>query len=285
MQNSSNKNIALLCNVLAGAGRAIPVTEQIAGFLTERQVRHTVFKEHWPASVEEFTDLFIVGGDGTLNYFVNHYPGIRLPLVIFNGGTGNDFHWLLYGKQTLEEQLILALNAPPKPIDLGRCNEKYFINGVGIGFEGEVARALQGKKKLPGKTSFLITIIKKIFSYRSRTYSIQLEDQIITGKKLLVDISNGKRAGGGFYIAPTASADDGWFDVVIAKALNPFQRLYYLPIIEKGKHLRLSFIQHLQSKKIIIESSLPLQFHLDGEYNEAKSLDIEMHAGVLLFRY
>ena len=285
MQNSMDKNIALLCNVQAGTGRSIGVAEEIAVHLLKQKIPYVLFKGSWPQSLEGFTDIFIVGGDGTLNYFVNHYPGIQLPLVIFNGGTGNDFHWLLYGKQTLQEQLQLALHTTPRPIDLGKCNEKYFINGVGIGFEGEVARALKGKKKLPGKTSFLITILKKIFTYRSRSYTISLENQTITGKKLLVDISNGKRAGGGFYIAPTASADDGLFDVVIANALNAFQRMYYLPIIEKGKHLQLPFIKHLQSGKIFIESSLPIQFHLDGEYDEATRLDIEMMAGVLQFRY
>ncbi len=285
MQNSSDKNIALLCNVLAGTGRSIGVAEEIAVYLMQQKIRYTLYKEHWPESLQGFTDVFIVGGDGTLNYFVNLYPGIQLPLVIFNGGTGNDFHWLLYGKQSLQDQLPVALNSLPKSIDLGKCNEKYFINGVGIGFEGEVARALKGKKKLPGKTSFLITILKKIFTYRSRSYTISLENQTISGKKLLVDISNGKRAGGGFYIAPTASANDGLFDVVIANALNPFQRLYYLPVIEKGKHLGLSIIKHLVCKNIFIESTLPIQFHLDGEYNEATRLNIEMMAGVLLFRY
>jgi diacylglycerol kinase family enzyme len=39
------------------------------------------------------------------------------------------------------------LEAEPKLIDAGRCNERYFINGIGVGFEGEVAKALTGKKK------------------------------------------------------------------------------------------------------------------------------------------
>ena len=220
-----------------------------------------------------------------MNYFINLYPGIELPLVIFNGGTGNDFHFMLYVNKTFEEQMQVSLNQHPKPIDMGKCNEHYFINGVGIGFEGEVARVLKGKKKRPGKTSFLICILKKIFTYRSQKYFIYSAEWKITGKKLLVDISNGRRAGGGFNIAPHARADDGLFDIIIADALSPLQRLRYLPVIEKGKHLGLFFIHHFCTKKIIIESDLPVQYHLDGEYFEAKKISIQMLPAALNFRF
>ena len=173
MQTSAEKKIAIVCNVLAGVGKASWLAEKIAVQLAAKQIGYVIYKENWPADFNFFTDVFIVGGDGTLNYFINRYPNIELPLVIFNGGTGNDFHWLLYANKTLDEQLQVALTESPKPIDIGKCNERYFINGVGIGFEGSVAKALMGKKKQPGKTSFLITVLKKIVTYRSKNYWIQ----------------------------------------------------------------------------------------------------------------
>jgi diacylglycerol kinase (ATP) len=285
MQATIEKNIAIVCNSLAGAGRAVMLAETIAEELTRKNIGHTIFKENWPNHLNHFTDIFIVGGDGTLNYFINQYPGIKLPLVIFKGGTGNDFHWLLYGSKTLDEQLETVLVEDPKPIDIGKCNDRYFINGVGAGFEGEVAKALTGKKKRPGKASFLITILKKIITYRSKKYSVKSSERNLSGKKLLVDISNGRRAGGGFYIAPEAKADDGLFDVVIVDALSSLQRLRYLPVIEKGKHLHLSFIHHFRTMNITIESNEPIQYHLDGEYGEAKKLEIEILPGVINFRF
>jgi|CXWL01.1.fsa_nt_gi YegS/Rv2252/BmrU family lipid kinase len=286
MQTTDQKNIAILCNQLAGAGRAVTLAPKILAELSAKQISHSFFKEIWPVDFNEFTDIWVVGGDGTLNYFVNHYPDIKLPLVIFNGGTGNDFHWLLYGKMSFDEQLQLALATEPKPIDLGRCNEKFFINGVGVGFEGEVARSLTGKKKKAGKASFMAMVLRKIFSYRSTSYSITVDDKPIAAKKyLIIDVSNGSRAGGGFHIAPNAKADDGLFDVVLIDALHSLRRLRWLPVIEKGKHTRLSFIHHLRVKKIIIESNGAIQSHLDGEYYLADKLEIEVLPAKLLFRY
>lgn len=285
MPSPSIKNIAIVCNSLAGVGKAVSIAQKLEKELVKQQINHTLIINNWPADFNDYTDIWIVGGDGTLNYFINLYPDIKLPLVIFNGGTGNDFHWLLYDDKTLEEQLQLALNESSKPIDIGKCNDRYFINGVGIGFEGEVAKALTGKKKVLGKTSFLITILIKIFSYRSKTYTVTSVDHNFSGAKLLVDISNGRRAGGGFHVAPTAKADDGLFDVVIADPLNSLQRLRWLPVIEKGKHLGQPFILHFHTKKIIIESDEPMQSHLDGEYYEALKFEIEMLAGKMQFRY
>jgi len=284
--NSIAKNIAIVCNTLAGVGRAVTLAPKIVSELSSKQISHSFFKETWPADFNDFTDVWIVGGDGTLNYFVNHYPDIKLPLVIFNGGTGNDFHWLLYGNMSFEEQLQLALSAEPKPIDLGSCNEKFFINGVGVGFEGEVVRSLTDKKKKAGKASFMAVILRKIFSYRSTAYRIMVDDKKILAKKyLMIDISNGSRAGGGFYIAPQARADDGLFDVVLIGALHPLKRLRWLPVIEKGKHLGLNFIHYSRAKKIVIESDSIIQSHLDGEYYSADKLEIEIMTGRLLFRY
>lgn len=285
MQEGGHRNIAIVCNLLAGSGRASGIGRNIQLILETKNVLHSLFIDKWPVSFYSYSDIWIIGGDGTLNYFINKYPDTTLPLVIFNGGTGNDFHWLLYGSKTIEEQVEIAMYAEPRPIDAGRCNERYFINGVGIGFEGEVAKALTGKKKQSGKTSFLLTILKKIFSYRSKHYEVKTESKNLEGKKLLIDISNGRRAGGGFHIAPVAEANDGLLDVVIANALTPLQRLRYLPVIEKGKHLALPFINHFTSRNIKVTSGAIIQYHLDGEYFEATQLDVEIMSKKFLFRY
>ena len=109
----TSRKIAIVCNELAGAGKATFLAERLSLQLSGRAVLHSLFTENWPDNFDGFTDIWIAGGDGTLNYFINRYPDIKLPLVIFNGGTGNDFHWLLYGNMSLQEQQQLALTADP----------------------------------------------------------------------------------------------------------------------------------------------------------------------------
>jgi YegS/Rv2252/BmrU family lipid kinase len=280
------KNISIVCNRLAGGGRAVALGRRIAGELQSRNIKHSLHVTDWPEDFNSFTDVWIIGGDGTLNYFFNEYPGIRLPLVVFNGGTGNDVHSLLYKNKTFEEQLEIALTANPKPIDAGRCNEKYFMNGVGIGFEGSVAKSLTGKKKTKtGKAAFMSTILRKVFFYRSKKYKTISDEYKVESQSLLISVMNGNRAGGGFHIAPSSAIDDGLLDVVMVEKLHPFRRLRWLPVIEKGKHLELPFIKHFRTKRLIITSEQQMDTHLDGEYYSAKRIEIEVLPAKYLFRY
>lgn len=283
---TKEKNISIVCNGLAGGGRAIAMSKKIAAELQSRNIRNTLYSEDWPDDFNQSTDVWIVGGDGTINYFINKYTEIKTPLALFNGGTGNDVHAVLYKNKNFEEQMETVLSAEPKPVDAGKCNERYFINGVGIGFEGAVAKSLTGKKKKKsGKAAFMGTILRKVFFYTSKNYKVASKELNVEGQKLLISVMNGHRAGGGFHIAPSSAIDDGLFDVVLVDKLHPLQRLRWLPVIEKGKHLHLPFIEYFRTKKLIVVSEEPMATHLDGEYYSAKRVEIEMLPGKYLFRY
>jgi len=281
----SPKHIAIVCNPLAGVGKALILAERISAVLKEKKIAFSFFKENWPADFSIFTDVWIIGGDGTLNFFINQYPMIKLPLMAFKGGTGNDVHWLLYGNKTLEEQLNIALTGEPRLIDAGRCNDRLFLNGTGIGFEGEIVRSLTGKNKLPGKTSFMMEILKKIFFYHSKSYHITSGPLHISQRQLMISVTNGRRAGGGFQIAPQAEINDGWLDMIVIDPLTPLQRLRYLPVIEKGKHLQLPFVHPHKIKNVVIESEETIHSHLDGEFYPSEKMEIEILPAKFLFRY
>ncbi len=284
-EKESFQNIAIVCNPLAGVGRAVTLADKIAQSLRKRNIPFQVFKENWPQQWEDYSDIYIVGGDGTLNYFINHYPAIELPLVIFNGGTGNDFHWMLYGKTDIEKQLDLVLNTSAKPIDCGKCNDRFFLNGLGIGFEGEVAGSLMGKKKRFGKKSFMLAVLKKIILYRAKQYKITMEGKTMESRNMMISIMNGKRAGGDFHISPESSPSDGLLNVVMVEPISVLKRIQYLPVIEKGKHLKLDIIRHFNTTNLILECKEPIASHLDGEYYSIHKIDVSVLPGKFKFRY
>jgi diacylglycerol kinase (ATP) len=75
----SPKHIAIVCNPTAGVGKALKLAEKIISVLTEKKIAFRFFKENWPADFFTFTDIWIAGGDGTLNHFINQYPDVKLP--------------------------------------------------------------------------------------------------------------------------------------------------------------------------------------------------------------
>ena len=277
------KHVALLCNPTPKADKAVRLTDQIAVSLNNRQVKHSIFTVYWPQLWSDITDVWVVGGDGTLNYFINQYPEIKLPLSIFKGGTGNDFHWMLYGDIEREDQIEMLLHNTTQLVDAGVCNGQLFLNGVGIGFDGAIVKDLLGKKKLAGKTSYLISILKNIVGYTEKKYTISTDNEEIIQDCFMISVANAKRYGGSFHVAPKASLTDQLLDVNIVGRIAPLKRIHLLPVIEKGEHLDLSIVQYFQTEKVFIKATTNVPAHLDGEFLSSDVFEIRCLPKKFLF--
>ncbi|MGV3528500.1 MAG: diacylglycerol/lipid kinase family protein [Flavisolibacter sp.] len=268
------RNIAIVANATRDAAKEL--AQQIALLLTGMNVSYRLFLDVWPTGFTGFTEVWLVGGDGTLNFFVNHYPGIVLPMALFKGGTGNDFHWMLYGDMDMEQQVECLLTSNDvTAVDAGQCNERLFLNNFGAGFDARITRDLLHRKKKPGKASYLVRVFKNILFYRSFSAHISTNTKGHS-KYFMISISNGKRTGGGFYLAPLADLEDGVLEVHIISKLHPLRRLRYLPVLEKGRHANRSypFLQYFQSRSLSFNTDDAVDAHVDGEYFSAKKFEL-----------
>lgn len=277
--------VAILENPRAGKGRAGHIASWLENELHKRNIPSVVYNNTWPDDFTGFSDIWLIGGDGTINYFINRYPNCDKALALFKGGTGNDFAWKLYGDQTDTEQLSQVLNASPKPVDAGKCNEWLFINCLGLDFDGQILESMNAIRILGGHLGYLLAVIAKIFSFREQKFVINTGNETWNEKMLLLSIVNSSRVGGGFFISPHAEINDGKLDMVFCKCLPVWKRLRYLPVMKKGKHLHLPFITHRtgESFHISCEKETPLQ--IDGELRTARNLDVTVLTGRFLFRY
>jgi diacylglycerol kinase (ATP) len=190
---------------------------------------------------------------------------------------------MLYGKISIEQQIEKLLEVNVYSVDAGVCNEKLFLNGVGIGFDGAIVKSLLSRKKNPGKASYLASVFRKILFYKATEHVVKIDDHLIREKLLMINIANGKTEGGGFRVAPNANFQDGMLDVNIVKELSSIKRFFYLQAIEKGKHLHLPLIKYFQGKKIEINTQGIVPAHADGEYFEADQFVIECLPGRFSF--
>lgn len=279
------QKIALAVNPKAGNGRSLKLSAKLSLMLKAKQLMHELFTDQWPASFEGFTDVWIIGGDGTMNYFINHYPTINLPLALFKGGTGNDFAWKLYGDCSTEEQFEIVLQSSPQPVDAALCNNALYMNGVGIGFDGEVLQSMKAIRLVGGHIGYYLVVLKKILSFKESSFKISGNHFHADEKFLLVMINNSSRTGGGFHVSPKASVNDGLLDLVLLKPLPVLTRFFYLPKIEKGTHLELPIIQHITGTDFVIDCDKELPAQLDGELIRAKKFVISIKKKQFLFRY
>ncbi len=272
------RNIAIVCNPKSGKGKPLQLLPLFEKFITQHQFNFQSFTGNLPINLNNFTDLVIMGGDGTINYTLNHFKQINIPIGIISCGTGNDIASLLLGKQSTQQQFETALFAHAQKIDAGMCNQKLFINGVGIGFDGWVVKRLLAKKILRGKAAYYSTVISLLLFYNETKVTINADGESHEANLFMLNAANGKTYGGGFKVAPLAEVNDGLLELIIVDQLPVLKRLKYLPVIENGKHLDqpLSFLKYKTCKKISLQSTQKLQAHLDGEYMEAQRFEIEI---------
>lgn len=277
----------MICNPASGKGKPVKLLPAFEQFLQSHAVPYNVFISHLPSTLEGFTDLVIMGGDGTLNYTVNHFGQISIPIGIIRCGTGNDFSDMLFDKHTVQNQELFhaALFASPKPVDAGMCNGKIFMNGAGIGFDGWVVKRSLGKQLFSGIAAYYSTVISLLFFYRENSIRLTIDGITQETKLFMLSAANGKTYGGGFRVAPHADLCDGLLEVITVNKISLFKRLRYLPVIEKGRHLSLPFIQYKRAKQITLTSHTPLQAHLDGEHFVSSRFEISILPACYHIRY
>ena len=279
------QTILLLINPLANKKRIGKIVSRVTGELLNRNISFQSFTGSWPADINSYKEVWLIGGDGTVNYLINFYENILIPIVIFKGGTGNDFSTKLYGDISVAEQVDKALSAGIKWVDAAECNGRKFINGIGIGFDGEVLRSMNAIRLVGGHLGYLWVVIRKIFSFKEKYFDMIFDGEILSGKYLLVMITNSTTTGGGFIVSPEAKIDDGKLNMILCKPQPVFKRLQYLAVIEKGKHLAKDFILHREITHIKIECVNDTLIQIDGELSAAKTFDIKVLPKQFVFKY
>ena len=278
-------NIAVLINPKSSKEKVRKILDVIEEKLQKEHIAFNVFINEWPELINDFKEIWLIGGDGTVNFLLNYYLDISIPIAIFKGGTGNDVAWELYGSLSTAAQVMHLLSCNVSYVDAGFCNGKIFMNGIGIGFDGEVLRSMKTVRKIGGHMGYLFMVLKTLLTFKENNYKICFGDHVLKGKYLLVMVTNSTRTGGGFKVSPEASLADGKLNLILCEPFSILKRLFHLPVIQAGKHLQRSYITHELVDTLIIESDKMLFAQLDGELIEGKKFDIKVLPERYKFKY
>lgn len=209
--------------------------------------------------------IYLCGGDGTLNQFVNRIQGVeaKCKIYFFAMGSGNDY--ARNYKRRYVEITDLAKN-PPKLIV--NNEESYtFVNGVGIGVDAEVCRSKAQYKFSEVKKSYFTIALSCIKTFRP--YGLDIE---IDGEKKHFDnvwffvCNNGKYFGGGMKVTPKAIINDEYLDLCIVHSLSYKKVLMLFPLIYFGLHrLVRKHVEIVQCKNIKVLTDGCTVMQRDGE--------------------
>ena len=222
-----------------------------------------------------FDRIIAIGGDGTTAEVINGIlssPYGKLPtLGIVPVGSGNDFAWGLGISTNPKEALWRALETKTRAVDIGTLQTDnmsiyHWINVVGIGFDAVVDIHARSMPVFSGFWLYFFSALKTILVNHSPYRFIgRMDDRPFEKRYLMLVISNGRREGGGFKIAPQAQLDDGLLNYVGVREISRLGMLIALTYFLKGTHERLPYVESGNLKQLEIKTDRPMQIHADGE--------------------
>lgn len=244
--------------------------------LTERRWHAVELAQQ--AIADGYEVVVAVGGDGTVNEVVNGIlqsqedkVGDAL-LSVLPVGRGNDFCFATGIPLDFQAACQTLAKARVKILDAGRISGesnahiRYFGNGVGIGFDAVVSR-VANQARLTGFLSYLVAALQTMYIYyQAPEMQIHLSAEIIRQRSLMVSVMNGRRAGGGFLMAPQGNPGDGVFDLCIARNLSKAGILTLIPRFMNGTQGTHPAIQFRKADRVTVRAVTGLlPVHVDGE--------------------
>ncbi|BBN99854.1 diacylglycerol kinase [Sporolactobacillus terrae] len=221
-------------------------------------------------AVDRKFDLVVAaGGDGTINEVIN---GIaeqerRPKLGILPLGTTNDFARAIGIPRDIVKACDVLCEGHEMPIDIGKVNDRYFVNIAGGGKLTELTYDVPSKlKTMLGQMAYFIKGIEMLPSIRPTKVRIDYDDRSFEGDIMLFLVSNSNSVGGFEKLAPEAKMNDGLFDLIILKASNLAEFIRLASMATRGEHMKDPKVIYAQASRIKVESEEKMQLNIDGEY-------------------
>ena len=264
----------LLYNPLSGAGEsekdARAYSERVGGECKLINLTELEGYADFIGGLSENDEVYLFGGDGTLNKFANGISDYKIKnsIYYYPSGTGNDF---ALDVQNAEVSEPFSINEYIKALPTVTVKgENYkFINGVGYGIDGyccEVGDKLKAEGKVPNYTA--IAIKGLLFSFKPVTAAVTVDGvEKVFEKVWIAPTMFGSHYGGGMIPTPNQKrGEDDKLSLMVFHGSSKLKTLMIFPSIFKGEHVKNEkHVTILEGREISVRFDRPAPLQIDGE--------------------
>ncbi len=271
----------ILYSSLAQGGEAFRQAYALMQKIGEDKAQLRSLNKFDPREVLEFSEpndtIILLGGDGTLNRFVNLPDMIpcRYKLEYTAGGTGNDFY---RDVREFEEADTFSLTPYLQKLPTVRFADRqfYFVNGVGAGLDGWCCMIMEehrrANKKMPSYVSLALRGLLGKFKPLSATVNVDGVTHWFKNVYIATTMF-GRFYGGGVKIAPDQMrSNTSQVSVVVVHSNS---RLAVLPIfgtLFSGGHVKYKkYVTVLTGNDITVSFDRACPMQVDGEVHDPVS--------------
>jgi len=267
------KRILFVINPISGVGRQ-KIVESLADKILDKNKSvydfvYTKYRRHAEEiarkNSSKYDIIVAVGGDGTINEIASGLVGSQCKIAIIPTGSGNGLARCLGIPMNIKKAIALIEHGKTNEIDTLFCNEIFFVNVGGVGFDAEVGHLFENAKNR-GFFSYLKITILELLNFQPQKFEFEFDGQLKQTEALLISFANSNQWGNNVKIAPNAKVNDGLVDVCVLRKFP----LIIAPIIGirllLGTITKSKYFDSFSAKQITIsKQDIVVKFHLDGE--------------------
>jgi diacylglycerol kinase (ATP) len=295
----SESEVTVFVNSVSGGGRALRHLSQIQKLFQSFRVQAQLVMANSAAELESSAQnaisqgrrvLFAMGGDGTFQALANAAFGTESLLGVLPLGGGNDFAAALGLSAVPVKAAETILRGSPRLVDLVRVRTaegrtRLYVGGGGIGLDAEAARYASGPyRRFPGRSRYIASALRALVGFVPLEVRVEFPSSDLVpveAKALVAAILNTPTYGAGLRLAPGASIDDGWINVVLIEDISRMEVLRLLPQLIASGEFRTSRVKRWQARQVRLTTSKPAVFHGDGEIFGSTPVEIEVVPGAV----
>ena len=231
---------------------------------------YTILKEKVIA--DRFTDIIIVGGDGSVNQIVQAFAELRLRFGILPVGSGNGLARAAGIPTKIKRALQVIIEGNTMPVDAFTINDAFSCMLSGLGFDAQVAHNFARKAKR-GLFNYTKESLLHFFKAQPYVFEIKLPEFSFFTDAFLISIANSNQFGNNVTIAPQAKLNDGLLDVIVVQKMHKVKLPYAVLKQLSGNNKMQQLVEDMEHKNIIYFQTPSLEIsnlklaplHIDGE--------------------
>jgi diacylglycerol kinase family enzyme len=202
-------------------------------------------------------------------------------LGVIPGGRGNDLARCLRLPEDDEGLATVIARSTTRSIDLLDTEGHTVAGSVYAGVDGRANEIADRSRFVPDRFVYTYAATRAFLGWRPSRYRVTVDGASHDVRAYSVVVANAPFYGGGLWIAPSASIDDGQLDVVI---LGDVPRRYFPSVMRElpeGRHVERPEISIYHGTTVRVECERPLIAHGDGERVGPLPLTLTARPGAL----
>jgi diacylglycerol kinase (ATP) len=223
---------------------------------------------------EKFSPIIIAGGDGSIGdaangmmHAIQSLDEVSVSLGILPLGSANDLVYGLGLPTDLKAAAQVIAAGKTQAMDVGKLNERYFVNNSAGGLEPYVTIKHEKIHRIKGAARYVVAAVQAIMDRPEWYATVEWDGGRFDGKISLISVGNGRRTGG-FFMTPHADLFDGKLTLAFGYRSTRLGLFLALPRAfneDQGNYVELDGMQEVHATRISIHLDKPSPAHTDGE--------------------